>query len=289
MEIDRLKEELAEAGIDITSRQVKAKLKAANRQAEKEAEERFKPTASKAKVADRITLMLSWLAVAFVGIFLLTGNLVNIILFPVAEFNAVKRGLQTFSESQVLSNLNAVTIVTGYVTLLFIRNMIRSNLPGKAPLVTLKDKLKRLTFYLGFGQQPKQYSIIEDIFLASNASIFLLQGTIVLLGFLGRADRLIASDIPYYELIGFILTESTASEFIGYIGTLILTFALLKVTDLIVLFIYYIFVDFVGILELGKNDRGKVNRFLTERSRELQVQTLKDLLIQVKSQQDLTK
>lgn len=243
MDTNQLKQELAQSGIDITSRGIKAKLRSANRQAQKETDQRFQTT-QKEKVTKRIQSMLSVLAVFFVGGFLVLGNIATVIMFPIAEFVAVKRGIMAFEAHSFIAGFNAATIVIGYVVLLFIKYTLYDNLPTT-----------------------------KKLYRSTRLTILFIQITIVLFGFLGRAsDNLVEG------------TNVGVIEIIGYSGTLVLTIALLAVTDITVLFIYSIFKNNVGVLNLNGGDEKSIRDFLEQRTEELQQEILRDHLIMVKAQ-----
>jgi hypothetical protein len=263
MNSEQLKNELAQVGVDIAGRAVKGRLKAANRQAQRETDARYH-TASKENVTRRIQSMLALLAIFFVGGFLVVGNIANVIMFPVSEFIAVRRGIMAFEAHGFIASFNASTIVIGYVVLLFVKNVLRDNLPGDVPGLTLR-RTKR--------------TVAEQLYISARWTILFLQITIVLFGFLGRtSDALInGGDVGVIEVI-------------GYSGTLVLTVALLAVTDITVLFVYSVFVNNVGLLDLSSGDRGAMVNFLEERREVLQKQVLSDLLIMARAEQtkDLT-
>lgn len=252
MEIQQLKHMLAREGTDINSRAVKAKLRQAERQAQKEASAKFQ-TGQKEKVTRRIQDMLAMLAVFFVATFLVAGNIATVIMFPIAEYTAVRRGIMAFEAQSFIASFNAATIVIGYIVLLFVKNVLRDNLP-----------------------EIKHGSVTHQLYRNTRYTIVFIQVSIVLFGFLGRtSDNLIAG-----QPIGVI-------EIIGYSGTLVMTIALLAVTDITVLFIYSIFVNTVGVLDLSSGDKSAHANFLVERSEELQKAALEDMLIMAKQKTNL--
>jgi hypothetical protein len=244
MNSNQQKHMLANEGVDITGKVVTRITRSADRQALKEANAKFQ-TVSKEKITDRIQGMLAVLAIFFVGAFLVAGNIATIIMFPIAEFVAVRRGIMAFEAQPFIASFNAATIVVGYVVLLFIKNALRDNLPS------------------GGG-----YSTIHSLYRSTRWTILFIQISIILFGFLGRASDNLMSGEP----IGVV-------EIIGYSGTLILTMALLAVTDITVLFVYSIFTNNVGVLNLASGDRSAYVNFLEARSEELKVEKLADLLI----------
>jgi len=245
MSITDLKQELANTGTDITSRAVKARLRSANRQAQKEASEKFHTT-RKEQVTQRIQEMLSVLAIFFVGGFLVLGNIATVLMFPVAEFVAVRRGIMAFEDHNFIASFNAATIVIGYVVLLFIKYVLYDNLPHT-----------------------------KKLYRSTRITILFIQVAIVLFGFLGRTSDALISGAS----IGVV-------EVIGYSGTLVLTIALLAVTDITVLFIYSIFKNNVGVLNLNGGDEKAMMSFLDHRAEELQIEVINDLLIMANAQQN---
>ena len=247
MDAQQLKSMLAREGVDINSKEVRSKLRQAARQAQKETEVKFQ-TAQKEKITKRIQDMLAILAVFFVATFLVVGNIATIIMFPVAEYTAVRRGIMAFEAQGFIASFNAATIVIGYVVLLFFKNVLRDNQQG---------------------------ALAKQLYKNTRYTILFLQITIVLFGFLGRTStNLIAGNSP-----GIV-------EIIGYTGTLVMTVALLAVTDITVLFIYSIFVNTVGQLDLTSGDRGARDSFLAGRTEELQASLLDDMLIMARIEQN---
>ena len=272
MRTDQLKQELANNGVDITSRQVKGRLRAANRQAQKEVNARFQ-TGQREEVTRRIRSMLALLAVFFVAGFLLLGNIANIIMFPISEFVAVYRGIMAFEAHEYIAAFNAATIVIGYVVLLFVKNVLRDNLPDdRHPGLTLRRSVMGLLYFLGITEQQRTLSLSEQLYVSAKGTILFIQISIVLFGFLGRTSDSLISGEP----IGIV-------EVIGYSGTLVLTIALLAVTDITILFIYSVFVNNVGSLDLSANDKGAMMDFLLDRQEVLQEEVLNDLLIMSKA------
>jgi hypothetical protein len=252
-EITDVKEQLAELGVDITGRKVRARLRRAEAQAQHETDKKFK-VVTKAQITERIQSMLAFLAVFFVAGFLVFGNIAVTIMFPFAEYTAVRRGIMAFEAHAFIASFNAATIVIGYVVLLFVKCAMRDNLNGH-----------------------KGKSVTAILFRNIKWTIMFIQVSIVLFGFLGRtADNLI-SGAP----IGVV-------EFIGYSGTIILTIALLAVTDITVLFIYSIFVNNVGVLNLAGGDEKHMLSFLEERKEVLKLEALNDILIMEKQKSNLT-
>jgi hypothetical protein len=263
MNSNDLKNELAQAGVDIGGRAVKGRLRAATRQAQKETDARYQ-TRQKESVTRRIQSMLALLAIFFVGGFLVVGNIANVVMFPISEFIAVRRGIMAFEAHGFIASFNASTIVIGYVVLLFVKNVLRDNLPGDVPSV--------------FSFRGKRI-VAEQLYISARWTILFLQVAIVLFGFLGRTSDTIIEGGPI-----------TIVETIGYTGTLVLTVALLAVTDITVLFIYSVFVNNVGLLDLTSGDRSAVTNFFEERQEALQSSVLGDLLIMAQAEQtkDLT-
>jgi hypothetical protein len=128
----------------------------------------------------------------------------------------------------------------------------------------------------------------QALYLAASGAVTLLQVVIVLLGFMGRVrDAMTASAAngeTYYAFIVNLFTRSSAIELTGYVGTIFLTIALLRVTDLVVLFIYNVFTSTVGTLALQADDKEALRRrFFDLRRAELEVEMLHDYLIQIEA------
>jgi hypothetical protein len=251
MSVNDLKQQLVNHGVDITSRQVKARLNAAKRQAYKETDDKFN-VSSKEEVTKKIQHMLSLLAIFFVGGFLVAGNIATIIMFPVAEYTAVRRGIMAFEAHNFVASFNAATIVVGYVVMLFVKYALRDNLTTKNPK-----------------------SITRQLYKSTSYTIYFIQISIVLFGFLGRTSQTIATG------------DITIVEIIGYTGTFILTIALLATTDITILFIYSVFASNVGLLNLTAGN-GEKEDFLEERLEALQIEVLTDLLIMTQQSDSLT-
>jgi hypothetical protein len=286
-----VKEELAQHGVSLSGRAVQHRLLKADERASKEAQEQYPNSVLESKVAvARIRKMLGWLAVFFVATFLVFGNVLSIILFPVAEFLAVRAGIMAFESHAALATLNAAVVVIGLVSLLFIRNLLRDNLPDEHPIPrnSLRQSWQQIRHFV-FGTTQQDSTLrSEALYLASSGAVTLLQVVIVLLGFMGRVRDAMGASAEkgetYYTFVASLFVEATAVEFVGYVGTILLTIALLKVTDLVVLFIYNVFTSTVGQMDLNADNQGELRRrFFGLRRLELQTQYLADYLLQVKA------
>jgi hypothetical protein len=286
-----LKRKLVEQNVNLQGRAITTRLDRAAAQAAQEAQEKYPDNqAHNALITQRISRLLGWLAVFFVGLFLVAGNLISLILFPVAEFMAVRAGIMAFEAHAELATLNAAVVVIGLVSILFIRNLLRDNLPDNAPVpsTSLKRTWQGLRhFVTGRGLQDDMLAT-QALYLAASGAVTLLQVVIVLLGFMGRVrDAMTASAAngeTYYTFLIRLVVDASAVEMLGYIGTIFLTIALLRVTDLVVLFIYNVFTSTVGTLALQADDKGALRRrFFDLRRAELEVEMLHDYLIQIEA------
>jgi len=236
--------------------------------------------------------LLGWLVIVFTAVFLLGGTLAAVILFPVAEYEAVRTGLKSFETSSALASLQAVTVVVGYIVLLFLRNLLRDNLPeDNNPRLTLRRTFGNVGYFLGLSNKSHDMSRAQELYIGTLAGIAILQLVVMFLGFQGRvaANMLAAGDVSYYAFVWELFTGASPIEFFGYVGNLVLTFALLTVTDNIVLFIYNVFINTAGDLRLtSKVERGVRNRFLTRRTYERQLAEVNNLLIMKRAKQAQT-
>lgn len=276
------KQRAAELGIPATGKRMAHLTAEATEQARKDTDAQFNQTADIDREANRrIRRFLAWVAVVFVALFLLGGTIAVVVMFPIAEAVAVYGGILAFTNNAFLAAFNSATVVVGLVVLLFIRNLLRDNLPdGVSPAHSLRTTGGRLAYYLGLTDQPPTVGRSAEMYLGSVAAVTTLQAVIVFLGFQGRAAEAMAGvDGTYYDFLVGLFTGATPVEFFGYVGTALLTIALLRVTDLVVLFIYTIFINTVGTLDIGgKPDSETVARFLETRSLELQLNAVNDLV-----------
>jgi hypothetical protein len=288
--MQEIKQELVKHGVNLSGRAVQTRLIKAQQQAIQEADERYPDKRKQnAHVIGRIERLLGWLAVFFVGVFLVGGNLFALVMFPIAEFVAVRAGIMAFEPHATIATLSSAVVVVGLVSLLFIRNLLRDSLPDNLPVpaLSLRRSWQGLRHFVQGTGAPETLQS-ETLYLAACGAVTILQLVIVLLGFMGRVrDAMTASAVngeAYYVFVARLFVDASAVEFVGYIGTLALTVALLKVTDLVILFIYRVFVSTAGSMTLDADGSEVLrNRFLMQRVRDLQAQALEDLLLQVQN------
>lgn len=276
------KQELARQGIPASGKRLHRALAEADQRARDEADARF-GLDQEVNVAtnQRIRKLNSKLAVVFVAVFMLAGVLALVFMFPAAEYAAVREGILAFTDNGFLAAFNSATVVLGLVVLLFIKNLLRDNLPNDvAPASSLRISALRLLYWVGWSTDRPTNSRAEELYLGAVAAVRTLQLVILFLGFQGRAaDAMVGADGTYFSFLGDLITGATPVEFFGYVGTAVLTWALLRVTDLVVLYIYTVFVNAVGTLDIGGTDKAVVSRFLITRSLQLRLNAINDLVV----------
>lgn len=287
---EELKSKLSQAGVNITSKRFKSLLDDARTQAQAETDERYPSASVDTRWARYIKNLLGILSVIFTSVFMVLGVLLILILFPYAEFQAVKAGIHVFDDNELLAGVTAFVIVLALPVVLFLKNVLRDNLGTEnLPRITFKRTVGRLSYLLGLNDSFDDgiTTRMEELYLASIISAFLLSMSILMFGFMGRASGELSNPVVNENVITFLANVFTgsASNFLGYWGTLVLTGALLSVMDGVVLFLYNVFIDVAGKVQIGGRDESLVARFLETRTYELQSEIMQDLLIKKQSQQ----
>lgn len=285
-DLENLKSRVAAAGVPVTGKVVTERMHKARQQAEAEAREKY-PTAANSAIAALIRKLLGWLAVAFTGLFMVIGELVVVVLFPISEFVAVRAGLLAFTDDVLLSTLSAATVVIGLIVMYFVRRILADNLGDRPPLyLSLGRTWGRFAYFMGMSKERPDLDRAGELYVAVTAGVVFLQWSIILLGLIGRARDHLEEDgaANMAAFVGDTLTGDPLILF-GYLGTVILTMALLQVTDAVVLYIHGVFTDTAGRIGIGDGDESAVVNFTERRSAELQAEALLDIAITAEAQQ----
>lgn len=236
------------------------------------------------RISQKLQTLLSWVSIIFTGAFLVLGVLTVLFLFPISEGVAVREGMLTFGTSGLLASVSAVCLVIGINLAIFIEQITRSAVGAYAERhVTLATIRNRWNIFLGHTQ-PTIISNEVRLHKSVSSTVTVLKATIILLSFFGRSASFIMDSVGNWRdfLLNDLLLNASAVEFIGAVGTALVTWAMLQMTETIIYYVYMLFTSQAGTLSLKDDETKKALALAAAEESALQ-----DLLLaaQIKSEQ----
>jgi hypothetical protein len=150
--------------------------------------------------------------------------------------------------------LYAAATVLFFFVVLFIGEVIRrSSADEERPMFSLRHLAQWLMYFIGRGSQWRpRYKKRESLMVQVDQAVKWLMYTIVIFGMLGRlSDSLSGVPGNWRDAINYIWNNSTFGEMFGYIGSVVMTIALLLSTHFVVFFTHLLFVQTTGGLNLN--------------------------------------
>ncbi len=257
-----IREEVIEAGINLTSPTMRARITAAEQagtakyKAAVEAQNSLRPQWA-VKISELAVKIQSYVSVAFVMGFVLLGLCVAVVLQFIAEYDSVKAGLSIAMPE--LAPLLSAAIVLLFIVLLFIRSLTERT--AVRPLVmrfSLRTIAHKILYFLGlFELEAKE---IKTPLQRMDSTIYWLMLSIVVSGFLGRLAGILepTKGISWQSGLSLLAT-SDLQNMISLIASPIITLALLTSTEFVVMWMSQLFnaltggMSFEAFLSNGSN------------------------------------
>lgn len=246
IDLDALRQEMVENGLDYYSPSRQTKIAAIRSEAKAQALAARRGRIE--KVYSSIRAM-----VQFVGqtVLLLVTLVISYLLLPVAvlglgyaEYQRVAAGVQQFDPPR--AGLMSAVAVSTYLLLLFIQaQMLHAKPDYQQPVWSLRITARRMRYWLGLGQWQEQY---KGTFELLRGAIGFLAGMIILLGTAGALHEEIAvydGGGAWHDALLEILTASDLPTFLNLVGGVMLTAALLAGLHFVVMLTYQRYVQLV--------------------------------------------
>lgn len=213
--------------------------------------------------SEAITGGLQVLAVAFTLLVLLVGTLIGVFLLIVAEIAAVQKGFAAIDAD--FAFLYAATTVLFFFVVLFIGEVIRRSAANEDRTVfSLRQVLEWLIYFTGiswWNTWKPRYKRREPLLIQVDNAVRWLMYTIVIFGLLGRLADTLAEvktiegvKLNWQAAIGHIWQSATLEQMIGYVGSVVMTIALLLATHFIVYFAHLLFTQVTGGINLNLSE-----------------------------------
>ncbi len=244
-----IREEVVEAGINLTSPSMRARISAAEAagtakyKAAVEAQNSLRPKWA-TKISELAVKIQSYVSVAFVMSFVLLGLCVAVVLQFIAEYESVQAGLAIAMPA--LAPLLSAAIVLLFIVLLFIRSLTERT--AVRPLVmrfSLRTLAQKILYFLGFFKL--EVSEAKTPLQRMDSTIFWLMLSIVAMGFLGRLAGILepTKGISWQSGLSLLAT-SDLQNMISLIASPIITLALLTSTEFVVMWMSQLFNALTG-------------------------------------------
>lgn len=243
------REEVIEAGINLTSPTMRARITAAENagtakyKAAVEAQNSLRPRWA-VSISELAVKIQSYVSVMFVMSFVLAGLCIAVVLQFVAEYQSVEAGLAIAMPE--LAPLLSAAIVLLFIVLLFIRSLTERT--AVRPLVmrfSLRTTVHKLLYFLGlFELEAKEQ---KTPLQRMDSTIYWLMLSIVVAGFLGRLAGLLepTNGISWQDGLTM-LVKSDLQNMISLVLSPIITLALLTSTEFVVMWMSQLFNALTG-------------------------------------------
>lgn len=198
--------------------------------------------------ADIAAKGLNIVAVGFTFVFVLAGSMFATIALFVAEYVAVLTGFAVIEP--VWAWLYSFALVGFYIVTLFIQEIViaRHGYVAKERF-SLRTLASDLVYFFGGGDNWQvRYNALPDNAQAISSTIKLSAYAIITFGLLGRLDAKLEAfhGMAWHVAIQKLALESNLEDILGYAGMFIATAALLYSTKWVVSFMYGIFRNVTG-------------------------------------------
>lgn len=199
-----------------------------------------------------VTRGMQGVAVALTLVMVVGGLTIALVLLIIAEWSAVQKGFSAIDP--VNAPLYSAATVFFFISTLFIREVIaRSATRDDERVFSLRYAVQWLIYFLGFsGDWRPIYRHNKSLLNRVDGAVRWLTYTIVLFGLLGRLfDTIQGLDGSWIDALEHIVTQSTFTQMMGYLGSVVMTIGLLLATHFAVYFIHAIYVQVTGGLQVN--------------------------------------
>lgn len=191
---------------------------------------------------------LNIVAVGFTFVFVLVGSVLATLALFIAEYVAVLNGFSVIEP--VWAWLYSWALVGFYIVTLFIQEIViaRHGYVAKERF-SLRTLGADILYFFGGGKQWQlRYNATPDNAQAINQTIKLSAYAIITFGLLGRLDAKLEAfaGLAWHVAIQKLFIESNLEDILGYVGMFVATAALLYSTKWVVSFMYGIFRNVTG-------------------------------------------
>lgn len=190
---------------------------------------------------------LEFVAVLFTLLLVLFGLLLGTSLLIAAEVAAVEKGFGVIDDN--FATLYAIATVFFFIVTLFIREVVARDATSEPEIaLSLRTTLNELIYFLGLNRtwQPV-YKRRTSLLVRVDGAVRWLMWTIVVFGLMGRLDNKLGQiEGDWYTGIKYVLTSSSLKDMLAYLGSLVMTVALLLATHYIVYFVHQVYVRVTG-------------------------------------------
>lgn len=202
--------------------------------------------------SELVTRGMQGVAVLLTLVLVVGGLTVALTLLIVAEWAAVQKGFSAIDPTY--APLYSAATVFFFVSTLFIREVIARNATRDDERVfSLRYVAQWLVYFLGFNRNWRpQYRRNISLLNRVDSAVRWLTYTIVLFGLLGRLfDTINGLNGSWLDALQHIITQSTFTQMMGYVGSVVMTIGLLLATHFAVFFVHSIYVNVTGGLKVN--------------------------------------